>query len=1624
MKKNLQVKTIWLSIVLLIVVFPMNIFAQLSGSYTINPNQSVSNTNYLTWESAISDLVNGTRNDGGTAQGAGVSGPVVITVYDTIYSVNLEIANITNSSATNTITFRSTSLDSTRCLLTNASSSSATNDYVVHLYGVDHVRFRGIGFERTGTNTYCTVVQISNDADNNQFQNCFFKGRKMPSSSSLGFIYGVGSCIHFTGNADSTLVKNSRLLYGYNGIYGTSSSSGNLFAKNIIDTSGCSGIYMTNQSRFVIDGNDFRMGDFGSNQGHYVSYAMRIESSPSLKMINNKVQMLAKNGQVVRAIVVANTTSTSSIPTLIYNNFIFNGGGTGDCTGLAIYLCNYLNFHHNNVLINSSLSASAAYYHYPQYTNSYIRIVNNNMVNKGSGFAISVPGTNISDIDSLDYNNHFSNGTYIGQWNASSYTSMSNWKSNTSMDANSLNVDPGYTSNADLHVANISLNGKAMISPWVKTDIDGDIRDINTPDIGADEFFPKNIDVGINNIDSPSVFCAGIHKVKVKFQNYGSDTIKSLTIQWKINSNNQTSYNWTGILAPGSSSPSIDIGTFTFASNTPYNFIIWTINPNNLSDQKTLNDTLKITKYAGLTGNYTIGDTIGTDFKSFNDAITGMSSRGVCGPITFNVKHGVYNEQITLTQLPGMGINNPVKFKNITNDSTKIVITLPSTTATGNNNATLQLRGADYITFEGITFMRTGTNPYGHVIHILNGANSNQFLNCQMIGLRPFIANLNAINIWSDQSRDDNNHFINNLIKFGTYNMLYQGDATNFETGTIIEGNTFDSAYNYAVSIINNNKISVKKNTFKNVITSITGNYNIQLLRCNEAINIDGNYFGGQNTETALLLSRCIADVNSNGYISNNMIVKSIGKGIYLDSVQYQKLVFNSMNFTTNSSANAGIFTSGIYNSNLEIKNNNIVMAGGDALYIVAGNQISSCSHNNLYTKGNEFAYWGTSVFNLAGLVSVSGQNQNSLSLNPYFNSSSDLHIINPSLKGTGVRVLGITRDFDNEIRDTIRPDIGADEFMLSKNDAGVISLFKPSGTECAGIYQVEVIIKNFGIDTLKSIDVNWIISNNVQPSFKWTGNLLNGKSDTVTLGLFNFTSLNNPKYVLWTSNPNGQSDGFVFNDSFIINRSLQLLPNANAGTDQTICQGTIIGIGPNSLNGHSYLWNDLTNQTVYGYTSRVFVDPFYTNEYELIVTNNSSRCSRRDTIVVTVNPKPLINAGANKNICLGDSVQIGTNTQNGFSYKWTSNPSGYSSTKAVSFVKPTQNTIYILEKTFDASSCSALDTIEVKVNSIVKNTITGVISPCLNTNHNYSSNLNQGNTYQWMVLGGQLISGQNTHSINMKWNDGTNGSLKLIETNSFGCKDSASISISIKPLPVSKFRVTDVCLGNVSNFVDSSINAVSYNWNFGDGNTSSVKSPKHTYSQIGSYTVRNWVESNDGCRDTSFKILSINALPTANFRFEKNDQLTFIFTDTSLENGNTITNWTWDFGDGNFSQDKNPEHTYTSEASFSVKLCVKTEKDCEHCITKVISAVGINNLNKNQNINLYPNPTFGICNISSNQIIQSIKLIGLDGKTMLYSTPENLEYQLDINEFNSGIYQLEIITEIGIQHFKVILSK
>src|SRR5690606_30749995 len=127
---------------------------------------------------------------------------------------------------------------------------------------------------------------------------------------------------------------------------------------------------------------------------------------------------------------------------------------------------------------------------------------------------------------------------------------------------------------------------------------------------------------------------------------------------------------------------------------------------------------------------------------------------------------------------------------------------------------------------------------------------------------------------------------------------------------------------------------------------------------------------------------------------------------------------------STNSTA--AYFTGG---SSLDIKNNIFVHSrGGYALYFSSTSSYTS-DYNNLYTTGSNLAYWSGNRATLEAWKSYSGQDMNSISVDPFFHSDTDLHVYNVQLNAAAVKLNVVTNDFDGNPR-TATPDIGADEFI------------------------------------------------------------------------------------------------------------------------------------------------------------------------------------------------------------------------------------------------------------------------------------------------------------------------------------------------------------------------------------------------------------------------------------------------------------------------------------------------------------------------------------------------------------------------------------------------------------------
>ncbi len=170
------------------------------------------------------------------------------------------------------------------------------------------------------------------------------------------------------------------------------------------------------------------------------------------------------------------------------------------------------------------------------------------------------------------------------------------------------------------------------------------------------------------------------------------------------------------------------------------------------------------------------------------------------------------------------------------------------------------------------------------------------------------------------------------------------------------------------------------------------------------------------------------------------------------------------------------------------------------------------------------------------------------------------------------------------------------------------------------------------------------------------------------------------------------------------------------------------------------------------------------------------------------------------------------------------------------------------------------------------------------------------------------------------------------------GCQStlfSKQVIISAKPL--ANFSFTNACLPSGSTqFTDQSSvsagNISQWSWNFGDGTTSTQRNPVHNYSSTGPFNVTLTVTTNNGCSDDSVKLMDkVYAQPLAAFSApaEICNGSTINFTDQSTAANSTITQWSWDFGDGTASTQQNPTKVYANPNTYVVKLTVTSAIGC-----------------------------------------------------------------------------------------------
>ena len=146
---------------------------------------------------------------------------------------------------------------------------------------------------------------------------------------------------------------------------------------------------------------------------------------------------------------------------------------------------------------------------------------------------------------------------------------------------------------------------------------------------------------------------------------------------------------------------------------------------------------------------------------------------------------------------------------------------------------------------------------------------------------------------------------------------------------------------------------------------------------------------------------------------------------------------------------------------------------------------------------------------------------------------------------------------------------------------------------------------------------------------------------------------------------------------------------------------------------------------------------------------------------------------------------------------------------------------------------------------------------------------------------------------------------------------------------------------------------ALDYLWDFGDNQTSSLKSPQHSWDDAGKYTVTLTVEDGTGQEGTTSKVVEIKPLgPRPQFVFEddngndvekirSNSNITLDGSETISPDG-TIVEYKWDFGDGveRTTNESSTDYTWSTGGYYNVTLIVIDENEQSGAITKVLQVV------------------------------------------------------------------------------------
>ncbi|MCB2221048.1 MAG: hypothetical protein KQI35_11680 [Bacteroidetes bacterium] len=500
-------------------------------------------------------------------------------------------------------------------------------------------------------------------------------------------------------------------------------------------------------------------------------------------------------------------------------------------------------------------------------------------------------------------------------------------------------------------------------------------------------------------------------------------------------------------------------------------------------------------------GTYTIGGNT-PDFQEIEDAISGLQTRGISDDVIFNIRPGIYNEQIIIPPIEGSGMNNTITIQTEPSKGDTAEISFIN----NNDNYTLLFNGCSYITIQNLKISSPGytnnVSTYGNVITFVNGAHHISILNNTITGTKDFSFNSvdNSV-IYYDNTPCHNIDILGNEILNGSYGIFLHGvgEGVDLSTGIQINNNRIADFNNMGITIkfmespiLLNNDIYYSSTLINQCYGVYLSNVENGFVFCKNKIIMEPS----TSISIGMNAQYCSGTVSNEGLIGNNFISMISGGtplyGLILYNIAETEILYNSIhvsgiNNEDNYCLNAGCtgdfsdnFNNKVYNNIFSNESNGRCLLYGDVA--ITEDYFIECNYNDYYYTGSFLGEYGymNNISSLSSWILASGFDNNSLNVDPEFFSDTDLHTLSYNLNGWGIPQVSITDDIDSEARDLTNPDIGADEY-----DPAIVDLLTDeilvapySSSNLGSNETISIYLYNNGELELSNIPVSYTINN------------------------------------------------------------------------------------------------------------------------------------------------------------------------------------------------------------------------------------------------------------------------------------------------------------------------------------------------------------------------------------------------------------------------------------------------------------------------------------------------------------------------------------------------------------------